>query len=487
MKTHALYTLAAGLVLWAVSPALGQGIFAPQAEEPSKWAPPDEAARQKALKTVEDVFKDEIAAAKTPAQRRGLAAKLLAAAAEADAAAERWVLLSLARDMASQAGDLETALRAADATAESFKVEGLPLKVEALEAATRSGALADQQKALAEAAVSLAEEALVGDDFETASRLNRLGVAAARKVRDAALIGRAAAQTREVEKASRAFRKVQAALETLKTSPADPEANLAAGRYLCLVKGQWDKGTSMLALGSDAKLKTLAERELRGAADAAAQLALADGWWDLAEQEEGAARQRLQDHAADWYRRALPQLTGLDKTKAEKRIARPEAPVAPGERDYFSGETAKGIVFLHYGNHTWKNDGASLFTVTKVEDGHRVACRAGPGSRHSMVLFPKENLATRKLVADLTVEKGGLQLSLRPRDLAAAGTAVSLPAGARHRVELWVRNGVAQATLDGRPAEVEYNRPEYYGFFSFVTDGETSVVFHHLRFVEMRE
>jgi hypothetical protein len=56
--------------------------------------------------------------------------------------------------------------------------------------------------------------------------------------------------------------------------------------------------------------------------DAAAQLAAADAWWELAEKPQNKAnRAQYASRAKAWYEQALPQLAGLNKTKAEKRLA----------------------------------------------------------------------------------------------------------------------------------------------------------------------
>ncbi len=79
-------------------------------------------------------------------------------------------------------------------------------------------------------------------------------------------------------------------------------------RYLCLVKGDWDRGVAMLALGSDEPLKTVAVMELQGAETAEDQAAIGDAWWDAAESREGQEGDLLRLRAGSWYRRAAPQL-----------------------------------------------------------------------------------------------------------------------------------------------------------------------------------
>ncbi len=72
-------------------------------------------------------------------------------------------------------------------------------------------------------------------------------------------------------------------MTVLETSPTDAEANLAAGRYLCLVKWDWDRAVAMLALGSDPGLKAVAKKELQRANSAEEQVAVGDAWWSLAD------------------------------------------------------------------------------------------------------------------------------------------------------------------------------------------------------------
>jgi hypothetical protein len=47
---------------------------------------------------------------------------------------------------------------------------------------------------------------------------------------------------------------------------------------------------------------------------------LADAWWDLAQQHTGRVQENLAARAAHWYRQALPDLAGLKRTLAQKRV-----------------------------------------------------------------------------------------------------------------------------------------------------------------------
>jgi hypothetical protein len=86
------------------------------------------------------------------------------------------------------------------------------------------------------------------------------------------------------------------------------------------MKGDWARGLPLLAKGSDPALKALAQKDLLNPADAAAQMAVGDGWWDLSEKEASAAKDNLKDHACRWYAKAAERLTGLNRTKIERRL-----------------------------------------------------------------------------------------------------------------------------------------------------------------------
>ena len=108
----------------------------------------------------------------------------------------------------------------------------------------------------------------------------------------------------------------EAAQITADLVQVEPAANLAAGRYLCLVKGDWEQGVPYLALGSDTALKAVALMELkmrgaeRGADSAEQHAAIGNAWWDAAETRQGAERDTLRLRAGVWYRQAEPKLSG---------------------------------------------------------------------------------------------------------------------------------------------------------------------------------
>jgi len=281
------------------------------------------AARQKELHDLlhKDVFKDEFAAAKTPAQQQEFAQTLLAKAAESTAdRAEQFVVLEEARDLAIAGGDIGVAMRACDQLNATFDVDGLKMKLKALKAIGKGRLTHAQAKTLATTALGLIGSAVAADDFAAAQALAEAAQTAARAGGDKDLLRQVAEHQQEVKDAAVAFEKIKKARDTLAASPNEPEANLAIGEYKCFVKGEWASGIKNLLKSSVGPLRAAAEKESLAPSSAVAQARAGDAWWDLAAGEPPDARARIQAHAVKLYEVALPALTGLSKEKIEKRL-----------------------------------------------------------------------------------------------------------------------------------------------------------------------
>ena len=115
---------------------------------------------------------------------------------------------------------------------------------------------------------------------------------------------------------------VKNARETLKTTPDDPAANLAVGRYEALRQGNWEPALPHLVKSGDSELMSVARKELDAPKDGAAQQKVADEWWALAEKEKDSTwiRTAIQSRAAHWYRQAATQVTGLSLTLIHERL-----------------------------------------------------------------------------------------------------------------------------------------------------------------------
>ncbi len=113
----------------------------------------------------------------------------------------------------------------------------------------------------------------------------------------------------------------QAAIETLRTQPDNPLANQRLGEWYWCDKHQPEKGFPLLVKGANRDLRGAAGLELAAPSAAADQFALANAWWDLAQNwEEGAEKAEMLRRAALWYGRARPELPAASKTIADRHL-----------------------------------------------------------------------------------------------------------------------------------------------------------------------
>jgi len=290
-------------------------------QDPEKAPAPSAAEQGEAEKMVKDVFKAEYAKRGQP-ERQAFAKQLLAQALQSkDDLKVQFVLLREARDIATQGGDAATALSAVDELARRFTVDAAGMRMNVLSQAAKAARTYEDYKTLVSLSFKLIDAAVIADDYELADKLAASALQYAKKAQDLSLTSRATARIKEIADLKSKSEKLRKARETLEVDPSDGSANLLVGQFLCSVKGDWEKGLPMLAKGTDQAYAPLAQRELSNPTDAPGQLAVGDGWWDLSEKEPSPGKERFKDHAGIWYAKAFEKLSGLSKTKVEKRLA----------------------------------------------------------------------------------------------------------------------------------------------------------------------
>ena len=327
-------------------------------------AVPDAAKQKDAEKLLKDLFKDQYAK-KAPADRQALARSLLDQARKSkDDPVSVWVCCREAQDLAAQTCDVKTLIAAIDETSRAFDVDALAMKTAGLAAAGKAAKSADDVAGLATALDRLVDELMAADQYDAADKAATSAVQYAKRSNDPRLVLRATARAKDVTEAKTRFQAIKNVLQTLARNPDDPGANLEMGQFLCFVKGNWDLGLRFLVKGSDATLKSLAEKELGNPVASADQAAVADGWFDLSEKEKVPYRKnQLMSHARMMYESAVVDAVGLARARIEKRLDQIEAAVGlmPGapinllrmidlKRDVIAGE--------------WKRDGAAVVSDT---------------------------------------------------------------------------------------------------------------------------
>ncbi|MCS7303954.1 MAG: hypothetical protein NZ602_02440 [Thermoguttaceae bacterium] len=297
-------------------------VVAAESAKPAKQPvpAPEEIARGELA--VRETYQAELAKADTAAEKQKLALRWIEeASATPDDPGARFALLRLAQEIGQQIGDPELILRAIDEAGKYFEFDLLSAKRSALQKAAQQPRPASQAKLFAEKCTALMQQAIKQEDFSWALDCGRAAYTAAQQAKDPVLLKALASHGQRLQDLRAAYEKVQEAMKVLAQQPEDPEANRLVGRYLCLVQENWTKGLPHLARSNDSELKQAAEKDLAQPTDVRGQIDLADLWWELAQKQSGPEKEALQRRAAWWYQRALPQATGLDKTKATARLA----------------------------------------------------------------------------------------------------------------------------------------------------------------------
>ena len=374
---------------------------------------PSEEAQIAAKKLVVEVFAANIENAKAPSEKLAAADLLLTQAAKSEDAVERFVLIDEAKKLAIEAGDVQRAISNVRELAERYDFDVWSETSDTFDKLTKSITANTYRKKLAEIALEEAERAVAEDQYEAARQILLAALSAAKKTGNTVLIREIVTQGKEVGELSKNFELVQKAEETLSASPDDTDANLVMGKHLCLMRDQWPTGLRHLVKCSDEKLIGAAKQELASPAAAEEQVTIADAWWDCATTIEDIYKAAMIARAEFWYRKAMPQLSGLALTKVEKRVE--EIAGLQNTPDASGAPTAR----------TPSDAAAAHSLAVKV----RIAVRAGKllrtnlyGSRDPRMLFTEVPTAGLLLSGfHYSVENNSRVISVQPLYLSTKG------------------------------------------------------------------
>jgi protein kinase-like protein/concanavalin A-like lectin/glucanase superfamily protein/carbohydrate binding protein with CBM35 domain len=281
---------------------------------------PDAAKLKEAEKTLHEAFKADYLR-RAPADLVSFAKKLMTEGLKPENdEVTRFTLLSEARELAAQGGDIALSISAVEELDRHFVVDAVALKTDSLASAAKAVKTLDSQKALAEAYLSVVEEAVEREDYDAALALVAKAEAAGKSAQSAYLTARSQSRGKEITALRDEYRQLKGSLKTLGENPNDPAANLSVGLYRCFSRGEWTRGLPMLAKGSDAALVALAQKEMPAPAEATQQAALADIWREAADKKTGTFKSKFLTRALYWYEKALPTMPGLGRLRVESQI-----------------------------------------------------------------------------------------------------------------------------------------------------------------------
>lgn len=292
----------------------------------ARHAPPAPATLAAELEKARAIYEDDLKKAAKPEQKAAVARNIVKVAGQTDLdATARYVLLDLARKVfVLQAGEVKEALDVAAVLEKEYELPPDELSIATIEALGDATLDGPQRAALATAAIDLAEALLDDERFEPAGKLAILAVQSASKQKDADLRKKVLLRKNQLVQIVSGWEAVKASQQKLADSPDDPAANLAVGKFRCLVLEDWERGPMHLAKGSDAELAAAAKLDSE-AAQGKPELALAaaEAWLELAKDSKTGdrdQRQALQRRAKSLLEEAVPKLSDLSKVKAERKL-----------------------------------------------------------------------------------------------------------------------------------------------------------------------
>ncbi len=307
------------VVLILISPVLSGVVV--QADSPRKIPAPSFGDQLLAKGQIKEIFKQEYDQT-SPASKLSLADKLIRLALETtDDSIRRYVLLREARDLAIQAAEPGTALRAIDLLVKDYLVDGLVLREETLSATSKDVRSTEAARSATERTLSLVDEAIATDRYDIAARLVSAGTKLAQKTKDSAVLSRARSLEAHAGTLQREHSRLEVSRKALGENPSDPAANAALGNFYCFLKGDWKRGLPHLSKSNDPRLKALAEMELSEPKAVAGQTDLATEWSMLAEKQTATLKQAMEGRALLWYETAYPKLSGLEKAEVGRKIS----------------------------------------------------------------------------------------------------------------------------------------------------------------------
>lgn len=312
---------------------------------------PDLADVEQSRNLIKQAFEDDYkSAADNP---EPLIQKLLVAADKSEKNSQKYAMLLEAIEAAIMGGDHSRAIELVDIRASQFQEDGVNARLQLMARILTPKAKTDPDvlRQVYVHAVDTAKQGVAEDNSDGAKAAAAIAISVAKamqslgkskKIPGLAAEGEAnLEESREmlatVQKRLSLLRAYQESVDVLATNPQSPEANEVVGRYRCFVIDDWQAGLGNLAKGNAPELKRLAEAELEACAaqpsDVKKILAVANGWWSVAEAVDFAEAKKTKKHAIALYETIAERLSDpLEVAIARKRMASTDVSVANGTK-----------------------------------------------------------------------------------------------------------------------------------------------------------
>ncbi|HEX3855872.1 MAG TPA: serine/threonine-protein kinase [Verrucomicrobiae bacterium] len=281
---------------------------------------PDAAQLAQSESKIKDACHAQLTGGTTAAKQQAAAELLNRSSAETNPAM-KLALLRVAAQLAIQAADFSRAMEICDKMNDRFQMDILPVKADLLSQAAIYARTTRNKADLADICVAVGFQAIAGDDYVSAKKIDALAKSNAKNSADTHLSGEANFLGDETARCADAFERVKPFAATLRENPNNPAASLAMGKFLCFAKNDWAAGLQLLARGDDEALKAIASKELNNELKTAPeQIALGSSWWDLATDAPDDEKEFYQQRARHWYLKGIAGSSELDKNRLKPEL-----------------------------------------------------------------------------------------------------------------------------------------------------------------------
>jgi hypothetical protein len=210
----------------------------------------------------------------------------------------------------------------------TFELDSDELKAESLREFLKDSKSTESLKLAITEAISVAAADAMENRFSDATALLNSADSANRRLTPANSVKQVIFDAKKsVSNREAQWKAFQKATADLLKTPDDAKANWIVGRWHAVYENDWNVAFPLLAKGNNQRWTAAIELELSTSAESSAQIAVADAWWAIAQTETGDAKAAVLKHAGEWYSKALPSTTSLQKLRIQKRLD--EIGVAP--------------------------------------------------------------------------------------------------------------------------------------------------------------
>ncbi len=310
------------------SPAEGMSFFTSDTAPPAGRTPPPTAVQVQASRAaIQQNYRKTISRVTDVAGQLAFAGTLLNDAPAANTPAMQHEMYKMAAGIYSRLGAVAEYNSVLNLMEQKFEIDTTAQRNELITSfVARKAAPPQHLKEVYDIATASAQKAAKEHRYREAADYTMAALKIASKVKDTNAIRAMKDLRATLNDSIEAEKDYQAALETLKATPKDPDASQTAGRWLCYRLRDWDAGLPHLAESKDPAEAAAAQADLAPPATPTEKAAVAKLWNDLVQPDSSSGtlpedqKWAISERAVYWLDQAFPELDEEQQAAATATI-----------------------------------------------------------------------------------------------------------------------------------------------------------------------